>query len=748
MDTCGLSRKLACVIGMGVVASWARAQTAPGGGAAVASDTLAEVVVTAERRTQDIQKAPISVTVLNGEELQQQGRYSVQRILQDVPGVTTYAPRVGGSVQVPGVIPSDNPAVDIVIRGVPADPQPVIGTATASTAYYVDGIYSGVGGDFDINRVELLRGPQGTLYGRSATSGVVSVYTRDPDPSKFSADAMAEFGSYQLHHEQGAVNIPFGNTLALRIAVNQLEENGEVTPQGTAQKEQAVRAKLLYQPSDALKIVLGYTARADYDNSGGSTQQTVANQPDQFSVTTGLIIFPNVTHQRQLWAQVDWNVGIGTLTYLPAYHTYDTKGSVSAFVGHIQQNQVIPRDISVSHELRLTSADSSPVKWVVGGTFYNNPQEIYFNPVWLVSRALVSSRLTDQETRDLGAFAEATIPIAPTWRVTGGLRYDKTKVAVTQTLLQNTSNGNTAPNFDSPLNGYPVNTISGSLSGEAGIVRFSNVTYKLRLEKDLAPQNLLYGMVSTGFLPGSISLSAAGTQIVVLPLNQEKLTSYEVGSKNRFLNDRLQVNGDIFYYSYEGYQQTAQINPLIPNNFVTLSSPARMKGGELEVAYLPTPHDRFNLAYGHTSASFVDVPNTALNPFQTFVAQTKIPGVVPDSLALSYKHTFLLPGGSTLDAYDQLRYTSGYDQSALNAIEVAAGAVPYIHVGNQVIDDFNLDWNSPESRYGATFYVHNVGDKAYKQNANLVSIGFNPPYQAGLTTTQPRFYGVILRARI
>ncbi len=742
---------LACAIIAASGVAAADAQTPAAAPAASAttsgSDTLEEVVVTAERRTQDLQKAAVSVTALNGQQLEDQGRYSVQQILQDVPGVTTYAPVSGGTTQSATVAPPENPAVNIVIRGVPSDPQPIVGSTPVSVAYYVDGVYNGIAGDFDLNRVEILRGPQGTLYGRSATSGVLSVYTRDPTLGSFSGDAMAQVGSYDLHQIEAAINVPLGDMLALRLAANQFDEQGQVTDLGTVQKAQEVRAKLLFQPNSDFSLLLGYANRADYDNSGGSTQETVPSQPNGFTSTTGLPIYPNFTDQHQVWAKMDWNLGFGTLTYIPSYHTYDTRGAISVFLGFIEQQQSIGRDLFVTHELRLASRDDSPVKWVVGGTYYNNDTGSEINPIWVGSGALVFLRLTDHDVRDLGTFGEATFPLASNWRLTTGVRYDSTRIQVQETAEQNNSNGNTAPNFGSPQDGLPLNIISGTLGGAAGRLNFSNLTYKARVEHDLTPQNLLYGMVATGFLPGDVYLQANGTQIAADRLSQEKLTSFEVGSKNRFLGDTLQVNGDVFYYTYQGYQQGVQINPVLPNTFTILSSPAHMLGFELESVIRLTADDRLNFTFSHTGAKFVNEPDTVANPFTTFVGQSTIPGVEPTTAALSYEHTFRLPGGSNLAIYDQLRYSSAYDQSTLNAIEVANGsAEAYIRVGNQVVDDLSLGWNSASAKYHATFYVHNLTDQVYKQNATLVSSGFNPPYQAGLTTSYPRTFGFILRA--
>jgi outer membrane receptor protein involved in Fe transport len=141
------------------------------------SDTLEEVVVTAQRRVEDVQKVPASIVVLQGTDLQEQGRISTQQILEDVPNVTYAAPNqvLGGAVS-----GGDNPNGNITIRGVQSTQQTAGIAGPSATATYVDDVYQGIGGDFDINRVEVLRGPQGTLYGRSATGGVVAFHTNDP----------------------------------------------------------------------------------------------------------------------------------------------------------------------------------------------------------------------------------------------------------------------------------------------------------------------------------------------------------------------------------------------------------------------------------------------------------------------------------------------------------------------------------------------------------------------------------------
>jgi outer membrane receptor protein involved in Fe transport len=417
----------------------------------------------------------------------------------------------------------------------------------------------------------------------------------------------------------------------------------------------------------------------------------------------------------------------------------------SAFMGFIKQTNSTPEDKFITNEVRLNSPEDSILKWVAGAVAYRNTIQADVHPVWASSGWTVWRSVTDREVTDNGVFAEASYPVAPAWRVTAGVRYDKSEVQMNQAYTQNATPSN--PFIDDPSSiGYPEILVTDYLSGKAGNRKFNNFTYKARVEKDLTTENMIYGMISTGFLPGDVQLNSAAGKTNVIVMDQQELMSFEIGSKNRFLANQLQINGSVFYYDYEGYQQGANINPNMNDTFVTLTSPARMWGFELESNYLVTAGDRIDFTFGYTNARFVDKPDVPLvNPFATFVGQTKIPGIAPMTAALGYDHTFFLPNGSTLDLYNQLRYAAGYDQAVLTTAQITGGATPYIHEGATFMDDASLSWNSSDSKYNATFYVHNVLDKEYKQGAGLVNT--SEPWQTSLVTTTPRTWGVVLSVK-
>ena len=175
---------LIAVVAMTPDISWAQ-EVAP-------ADSQPDIVVTAERHVSTVQKTATSISVRSGDKLQADGRSSLAQILEDVPGVTG----LSGAPQNP--VGSDSPTEQLVVRGIGT--SQVGGDTTSAppaVAAYVDGVYSGLGSAYDVDQIEILRGPQGTLYGRSATAGILVLNTRNPDIDKASGYALAEAGNYQ-----------------------------------------------------------------------------------------------------------------------------------------------------------------------------------------------------------------------------------------------------------------------------------------------------------------------------------------------------------------------------------------------------------------------------------------------------------------------------------------------------------------------------------------------------------------------
>lgn len=707
--------------------------------------TLPQVVITSERRSSNVQKTAASVSVRRGDDLLQQGKTSIRQILEDIPAVVVTE---NTGMFLAG---SDTAGNNVTVRGIKSNnnssgsPLPAVPT----TAIYADGVYEGIGGSYDVDRVEVLRGPQGTLYGRSATSGVVSSYTRNPGFDGLSIDATAELGSYALRHYTGAVNVPVTDTLALRIAADQFSRDGYDSAEGGAFKRTSGRLKSLYQPHRDLSVLFGAAVEQNRTHTGGV--QGNMTGPDTFEYTSAPVRAGSNNFE-QYWLNIDWNLGPATLTYLPAVRRWDQDAAIfQTGPGGGGLNQVLKTsfDQFTTHELRLASKETEAVKWLLGSFYYDNRLSSSNDIRWLSSNAVVNTSNTDKETSNIGVFGEMTYSFLDTWRLTAGLRYDYTHVRTTQ---ETTNNLNFACNTpiavgcptappDSPDAGTPENNSTLSLTGDAGARKFYNTTYKFRFDHDLTKTNLLYAMVSTGFIPGDVQVtSTAAGEPVASQYGAEKLTAYEFGSKNRFLQNRLQVNGGVFYYDYGGFRTTVRPDPLNPASQILLTIPAKVLGAELELEYRFTPRDQLSLSYTYTDAYFSNPPED----FTRYVAEKHdVPGAVPHTLNAAYRHSLTLPGDSTLDFRADARFQSAYNLDNVSAQSGETG-LAYVRVGNQWTGNLSSSWLSSDGTYSVTAYVRNVTNNRHKTFVQVLS---QQPFTATGTQNDPRTFGIVLSAR-
>jgi iron complex outermembrane receptor protein len=710
------------------------------------SNELEEVVVTAERRTADVQRTAASVSVRTGAELTEQGRFTTRQILEDIPGVVAVdnSSLNTGSADVQG----NNITIRGITPGLPAAGGPTGISAAPGTAVYVDGVYEGIGSNYDIERVEVLRGPQGTLYGRSATTGVVAFHTRNPSLNSYGGDAEVEVGNYDLQHYSAAVNLPFNNTLAVRLAGDYHDQgDGYYGQSSLMEKRTDGRAKLLWAPNDDFSLLMGF-AYEKREAFGGGTSYT-ASVPTLALITSSAPVVPGFKHERQYWAEANWDVGPVKVTYLPAFRTWeqdDYNIAPNFFSSGDDQisSKITPKDNFLTHELRVASKDDSAVKWQAGVFYYrntlNNIGHSNFATPSGETLATISDSNDQKDTKNVGYFAETTIPLNDSLRMTLGARYDDTRVLVSETLFSNpymtcgtaipvpppmgaTCTGVGTANLPPP----PAFTISGVE------LNFHNFNYKARLEYDLTQKNMLYGMVSTGFRPGDAGIANGAPNLVAA----EKLTSIEVGSKNRFLDDSLQINAGVYYYNYQGFHTFYQTNAFNPMSFVNLSVPAHNIGGELELLYRLTAHDRVGLNGNYVESRWYDKPAgfAAAYP-QTDRAMT------PYTITVNYEHLFNLADGSTFTAHIDGLYYAAHLSTDLQAQFLAAGMEQYVQLGSRTIGNLMGTWASNGGRYSISAYVRNFTNEqqtSYSVSADLTHLG--------VAYSDPRTYGAIVSAR-
>jgi outer membrane receptor protein involved in Fe transport len=747
---------LCALVGVPFVATQAVAADAAQNSRDTASSTLEEVIVTAERRTGDVQKTAASVSVRTGEELAAQGRYTTRQILEDVPGISAVE---NASVNVgTGDVQGNNITIRGIAPGASASGGPQGLSAAAGAAVYVDGVYEGVGSGYDIDRVEVLRGPQGTLYGRSATTGVVAFHTRNPSMDGFSGNAGVEVGNYDLKHVTAGVNIPLATGLAARVS-GDFHDQGkgyyDIASRGISKRTNG-RAKLLWQPSDALSLLVGVAYEKRQDSSGGNS--TTARPPTLVETTTTRAKFPAYKQQRQYWLEANWNVGPVTLTYLPAIRTWDqddnnfvSSNFLSSGAAQFQLFRT-NKDNFLTHELRVASREGSRVQWQAGAFYYRNTLENSNDNYLTPNGGHVPLSITHdlKDTKNVGYFAEATIPLSTSVRTTLGVRYDDTDILVNETLYDNLVAfcGTSLQNIPGRLPAGTVCTGVGTSTTPVlpGVtinvpLKFHNFNYKARIEYDLTPKNLLFGMISTGFRPGDAGVVSKAPNI----LASEKLTSIEIGSKNRFLDDSLQLNVGVYYYNYKGFQTSYIADTPSPTDYVggptapatRLTVPARNLGGELEILYRVTPHDRVGINYNYVQSKWYD------KPAGFAAAQTEEKrALTPYTATANYEHVFNLSGGSTLSARIDGRYEAAHVTQNLHIDLLRIGFDQYAYVHSRVIGNLSAGWASMSGRYSVDAYVRNFTDKKY----TTYGVG-GDVNSLTVTWTDPRTYGAQFNAR-
>ncbi len=709
----------------------ANQQTSPGVGTADTSKAvkLDEVIVTARKRSESASKTPLALTVATGDDLKTAGVTSVTQIGDISPGVTMGRDAFG---------------VNINIRGVTTTDQTSKGTQ--GIAFNVDGITIGrpfVQGlsFFDIDRVEVLRGPQGTLYGSSTTGGAINVITNKPQ-QQLDASADMELGNYNTRRENAMINIPVNQVLALRFAVNANDRDGYInlnnggTPRDD-QHDQSARGSALFtfSPDTTLLMTLtgnhvggvGYSTvplSAVLKNSSGSVDRLAYSNP-----------FGGHLNDYNRAFNTEFNTVFSgmRLTYVGGVSNYSAQEKTSSTFDpdtnlvegepNYAWRNYTGRFRTYSSEVRLANAEPATLDWVVGANFTDediHESDHNFNaPVSDPTIAASTNGIdpvNETKHKSAGIFGQATYHLSDDWRITAGLRETHDSVNRVGTFAAGPTTG-----CENAL----VNCIGGPNNGSESD---SKITYRLGTDYLLTPEQMIYASLSTGYKPGGFNDFDPVTHGVgqYLP---EQLTAYEFGYKGR-LTDQLQFNSDFFYYNYARDQISSLTN--VQGNFVifTQSVPAKIYGWENELTYKMTNEDLL-----HLSASF---EHSRYERFETGLNQNvnwagysldKTPHAV---ITVSYSHEWPLSSGAYLKAYVGSKYSTSYFVSDfVNAIQYQQKAYTR--------SEANLTYTAASDQYFVQLFVKNIENKV-----QIISIG---SYEdAGIT--EPRYFGIRFGVRM
>lgn len=719
----------------------AAAQTAPSANSDSSGTTVKEVVITAERRTTNLQKTAIAATVLTGADLQKKGVFTIDQIQFVSPSVTVNNFGQGNDVDIRGIGKGEH------------NSQTTTGVITyrdgAATfpGYFQEEPY------YDIANVEVLRGPQGTFSGQNATGGAVIVTTNNPIiDGGYTGYLLGHYGNYNDVGAQGAVNLPINDTLAARVAFNTDYRDTFYKISGPIKGDQnpvwgSGRISLLWKPTAALTVL--WKTDYDYlDNGGYFGDALVLPNGQPNTETHNLFKFGNDYHTYALDQfvrntlkidYVDPNSGItfqsitsgqtGRTAWSGDIDGRDSSVSPAAAAAGVSIDEAVSETM-ISQEFNIISPTKGPFAWVLGADYtsnnYNFPHghfDIGFPPGG-VDEALQGTNFT----HNWAVFGQATYNLPAGFQLQVGGRYSEW---FTQNVVRFY-----VPEF--PIPGLYNFTYNGGDHGD-------NVTGKVALNWNLDARNFLYAFVATGAKPGGLNnillFGGGGTPA---PFAQEYVTDYEIGWKSSWFENHLRTQVGAYDNQFHNFQVIVA-EPLVPNQTTELNVPGETKLYGVE---------------GSAEAVFGDLSlnaNVGLehSSLATFYAQdTRVAGVVfsatcnptsgpasPSCVNLSGKSQTYAPNFTfNVGAQYNFRLADG---------DVITPLINYSHISSQWAtlfenrgqDDYltprdivNLSVSWTHNGYVATAYSYNLTDDHY------IAAAASPIRLAGA----PRQFGVSL----
>lgn len=782
------------------------------------SDGIGEIIVTAQRKEETLQNAGIAIDAVSGDDLISKGVAQAEELNKAVPALTVS--NGGGS------------NTSIFLRGVGNITNSSYNDPAVTPTY--DGVVLGrAAGAFgaafyDLARVEVLKGPQGILYGRNATGGAVNIIPNRPELGNNSGGFTLSVGNYDAVSAEGFVNLAVGQNSALRIAGTHQYHDGYNRDDSDDLDRSGLRAQFLIEPTDALSIRLGgdYThvggvgpggsyigsftpgasgftfSASGFDSSEGFNTDA-ANAYRQTALGAPGFGFLDAMNRQQMTDNTYWGVnaevtlktGLGTLTVLPAYRHTD---AVSYFYGPAFNTAYTnEKDHQFSLETRL-AGEKGMFEYVVGGFYFN---ENIRNTGEYNQEFVLPIQHYTHKTESWAGFGQLTAHLTDQFRLIGGLRYTHDHKSI-DGIINNfiTFCGSAASLVTPPasfaqgcatpgaLPRYPNLTSTGDTvnwlidngfiaagstdeaayqvydltSGAGQILKtyypvvesgnYSRVTWKVGAEFDVAPHSLLYATAESGYRAGGFQLSEGSPSY-----KPEFITAYTIGSKNRFLGNKVQLNVEAFYWKYKDQQInyfSVSTDGVLINTIDNagradikgfdadlIVKPARNTTLNAKVQYLDTEYKKLTL----TTASPRDNINCPSSPTGTYLSDGVTPILAFDCsgrpLLFSPKWTVNLGAEQVLPLNGKLEMVAGVNTSWRSSQYGAFEYLDFEKIRSYWLTDANLTLRLTDSDLSIGAFVQNIENKRRIATPQSSPIGF-----AVARYTAPRTYGLRISA--
>jgi iron complex outermembrane recepter protein len=752
---------------------------------------IEEIIVTAQKRAENLQDVPISIAAVTGAAVEDLRATNLQGLGNAVP-----------NVQINTFSNTPNNAV-FTIRGIGViEPDPYAGN---TVGVVVDGVpqYFSMGALldlFDIDRVEILRGPQGTLFGANTTGGVVSVVTKQPT-DKFEGKFSAGYGNYNHLNLQGVINTPLGEGLAARFGVSHDQRKGWVTNvvDGSDMGKRNVtifRGALKYDSGD-----FDATLQGEYGRARNGSPVVVAGDlpgeaefvpagwrnmyvspclpagsrckaPDKyFSANDGVPDQSDIdTYRANL--TINWrNTGIGDITSITGYkyakqlEFTDQDGTPAELIdtrrpsSQWQFSQELRTDIKINdainlllggfymkdhykhrQDLRINFAPLGPI-----GVTYDIPSGTYVRPlpgVFQVNRQ-------EQDNWSGSLFAQTYIDVTDRLRFQAGIRYTHEKTTMdastdnrmtqqTRDFIAFISGLSPTPATPAPLDNFDgIGTVSDALTG--GLVApgrsstsWDNVGWKLGLDYKITDDAMLYGYWARGFKSGGYS-GRIGLASDLGPYDPEKVDTFEVGMKADFLDRRVRTNLAFFYTNYRD-MQLAQIYFIgtLQGNTILNAAKSKLKGFEAEVTVAPVTGLTLNGSLSYLSAKY-DEFLFALPTGGTLDLKGQRLQNAP-KWSFAGNATYKFPIAGEVEGRINLQYTYVSEKLLTSIIDTARASIQPMHYVNANFDVL-LNENIQIGVWATNLFDNRYINSVFDSPGTLGLTNYAPPRQYGVSAT-------------
>ncbi|ANP44829.1 hypothetical protein ATE48_02255 [Candidatus Viadribacter manganicus] len=714
------------------------AATSIGAAPAFAQDqdgaSLEEIVITAQRREESLQDVPIAITAFTQEDLERTAAVGIQDVASRAPGVTLTQFNIGEpQLYIRGVgTTSDSAASDPSI-GISID-EVSIGRAGASSLAFLD-----------VNRVEILRGPQGTLYGRNASGGALNVYTNAPTFDT-GGHLSVRAGSFDMYGAEGVFNLGLGENSAARFAAQYSTNDGyaEYAPTGQSLEggtQWGARAQLLTEAGDWSFLAGIDYSNEDMDGHARIPVTTAATNPGFTALINGLrtgldirqsFSSPDNYQQRENYGvtfRAEREGQAFNFVSLTSYRNndYSWRDNLGGlpFPGFplAVDDRASEASDQISQEFRIVSPDSSAINWVAGVYFMQ--ENVERDERFIVQAALPiappsfggdTSFLQDATNTSYAAFGQMTIPFAEVFEFTAGVRWTHDDREIHQIALDNDVGG--LPPVGIPLGptGSPYNVTADE--------SFEEPTWRLALSVEPVDQARFYVSYDRGYKAGSFVSGAQNALQAGTPIRSEILDNYAVGMKTTWMDGRFRFNAEAFLLDYSDLQ----VYELLGLNLATSNADAQSSGIEIETAFALNENITIGGSYTRLQAQYTSNATSTVGT--------------------------LLYDGHTLPRSPEHQYNAFVD----GEWDLWGGAFA-ARVNYQWADEFYFDpsnnpevledahgllgafasWESP-SGLTVAVYGKNLTDEDYRLHViKNVGIGFSvfgPPQEFGVSLTQ------------